>query len=209
DVIEEIDWSVGCVLDALRSAGIAENTLVIFTTDNGPWLIMGDRAGSAGPLREGKASSYEGGQRVPCIAWWPGHVPAGSTCEQLVTALDLFPTAAAFAGVEVPRERPLDGFDVRGILLGQSDAESRYEDFVYARDQAIRVGDWKYRRGPIAPSQRKKIGGKKANRVVEQLFNLAEDVGEKKNLIEQYPEKAAELRARLAARKQLLADDAQ
>src|SRR5690606_21011319 len=102
DVIMEIDWSVGQILKALKETDNDERTLVVFTTDNGPWLSYGNHAGSAGILREGKGTTWEGGQRVPCIMRWPGHVPAETVCDELCTTMDLLPTFAALAGIEIP-----------------------------------------------------------------------------------------------------------
>ena len=143
DVVEELDWSVGQVLDTLRQSDIAERTLVIFTSDNGPWLIMGNQGGSAGLLRDGKGSTWDGGMRVPGIAWWPGRIqPAVS--HEVVTALDVFPTALALAGVAPPSDRIIDGVDLSGLLLKGEPLSSR-PFFYYRGDKlmACRVGDWK------------------------------------------------------------------
>ncbi|MDF7823632.1 sulfatase [Pontiellaceae bacterium B12227] len=182
DVVEEMDWSTGEILKTLREHGLDKNTLVIFTSDNGPWLSKKADGGSSGPLRDGKFSAYEGGCRVPCIAWQPGMVPAGTLCEKQISTLDLFPTWAALAGVEVPSDRPLDGADIRAVLKGDFKKAPEREWFLY-RGNAIRMGDWKY------------VKVKKS----EQLFNLAEDVGEKKNVAKQHPEKTEHLAKRLAA----------
>ncbi len=120
DVVEAIDASTGQILDALHEHGLAEHTLVFFTSDNGPWLIMGERGGSAGLLREGKGSTWEGGMREPGIAWWPGTISAGSVSEALASTLDIFPTACSLAGVPLPTDRPLDGFDLSPVLRSQS-----------------------------------------------------------------------------------------
>src|SRR5690606_26546144 len=120
DVIMEIDWSVGEVLKALDENGLAENTLVVFTTDNGPWLSYGNHAGSAGPLREGKGTCWEGGTRVPCIMRFPGKIPAGTTNDRMVMTIDLLPTIAGLVGAELPG-RKIDGRDVWPILAGNKD----------------------------------------------------------------------------------------
>ncbi|MDQ3580361.1 MAG: sulfatase, partial [Pseudomonadota bacterium] len=117
DVVEEIDWSVGAVLDALRQAGIEENTLVIFMSDNGPWLPFRDHGGSAGPLREGKGTTWEGGVRTPAIFWWPGTVRPGVVTD-IGSGLDVMPTAAALAGALPPSDRTMDGFDLSPVLKG-------------------------------------------------------------------------------------------
>ena len=112
DVVEEIDWSVGQVLDALRREGLDRNTLVFFTSDNGPWLTQGEAGGSAGPLRDGKGSTWEGGMREPGIAWWPGRVPAGVVTHELACTMDLFTTSLKLAGAEIPQDRIIDGLDI-------------------------------------------------------------------------------------------------
>ena len=176
DVIEELDWSVGEVLKTLKENGLAENTLVIFTSDNGPWLQKKDQGGSAGPLRDGKFSAYEGGSRVPCIAWQPGTVPADLICDAQTSTLDILPTFAAFAGTQAPQDREIDGLDIRSVLAGNFD-EAPERDFYLYRGQAIRRGAWKYVK----------------NKKQQQLFDLSSDREEKKNLFKQYAERAQEL----------------
>lgn len=143
DAVEEIDWSTGEILDALQRHGLAERTLVIFTSDNGPWLIMGDQGGSAGLLREGKGSTWEGGMRVPGIAWMPGRIKPGVTT-QLAHTMDLFPTALALAGVKPPADVVLDGLDLAPLLFGAKPLPER-PFFYYRGDQlfACRLGEWK------------------------------------------------------------------
>src|SRR6266850_624350 len=123
DVIEEIDWSVGQVMDALDRTGVAGNTWVIFTSDNGPWLSYGDHAGSAYPLREGKGTCWEGGTREPCIMRWPGKIPAGTESKEMFMSLDLFPTIAKLISAELPRH-PIDGLNVWPIISGQRRAKN-------------------------------------------------------------------------------------
>ena len=156
DVIEEIDFNVGRVLDAVTQMGLADNTYVIFTSDNGPWLIKNkdhadghqpsDHGGSAGPLRSGKVSTFEGGVRVPCIVWGPGRVPAGTTCDSIASTLDILPTLAALAGAEAPTDRVIDGEDVRHVVHGEFDQASPDKAFYYylrVHLQAVRQGKWK------------------------------------------------------------------
>ena len=140
DAVEELDWSVGQVLDTLTKEGIAERTLVFFTSDNGPWLIMGDQGGSAGLLREGKGSTWEGGMRVPGIAWMPGRIRPGVTSE-LAHAMDLFPTSLALAGVPLPTGVTLDGVDLAPLLFERKSLPPR-PFFYYRGDQlfACRLG---------------------------------------------------------------------
>lgn len=143
DVIETIDWSTGEILRTLREKGLADNTLVFFTSDNGPWLSQKMRGGSAGLLRGGKGSTWEGGQRVPGIAWWPGRIKPATT-QAIATNLDYFPTCLALAGVPLPSDRPLDGLDLTPVLDG--DPSGPRTMFPYYRDDepfALRKGPWK------------------------------------------------------------------
>jgi len=143
DVIEEIDWSTGEILAALRRAGLAENTFVFFTSDNGPWLTEGAQGGSAGPLREGKGSTWEGGMRVPGIAWMPGRVRPAVTSEP-ASSLDLYPTALALAGAPSPTGVALDGLDLLPLLVGQRALPERPYFFYRGTELfACRLGEWK------------------------------------------------------------------
>jgi arylsulfatase A-like enzyme len=144
DVVEELDWAVGQVLDAVRATGIEKNTFVFFTSDNGPWLIRGLAGGSAGLLRDGKGSTYEGGMREPGLAWWPGRVPAGSLCHEIASTMDLFVTCAGFAGAKVPADRPIDGVDIAPLLTGTGTVKR--DVYCYYRGTqlfAARLGKWK------------------------------------------------------------------
>jgi arylsulfatase A-like enzyme len=144
DVIEELDWSVGQVLGTLRTEGLDKNTLVIFSSDNGPWLVFNHHGGSAGPLREGKGSTWEGGMRVPGIAWWPGRVPAGVVQREIATTMDVFATCAKLAGAAVPADRAIDGLDISPLLFGTGGVERGA--FFYYRGStlyAARLGHWK------------------------------------------------------------------
>jgi len=144
DVVEELDWSVGQVLDTLRTLGLAKKTLVLFTSDNGPWLIMQLNGGSAGLLRGGKGSTWEGGMREPCVVWWPGKIPPGSTATGLSSTLDILPTCLELAGAELPSDRTLDGVSMVPMLL-RGGASRRKLMFYYrgARLYAVRKGPWK------------------------------------------------------------------
>ncbi len=143
DVVEELDASVGKVLDTLRQEKLAENTLVFFTSDNGPWLIMNQQGGSAGLLREGKGSTWEGGMRVPGIAWWPGKIKP-AVQRTLASTMDLFTTSLKLAGADVPGDRPIDGLDIRPLLFGTGTV-TREAYFYYrgTRLMAARSGDFK------------------------------------------------------------------
>ena len=144
DVIEEIDWSVGQVLDTLRELQLAENTIVWFSSDNGPWLIFNEQGGSAGLLREGKGCTWEGGMREPTVAWWPGTIPNGTVCTELGTTMDIFATGLKLAGADVPADRVIDGVDLSPVLFGTGESP---RDTVYyyrgTRLMAIRHGPWK------------------------------------------------------------------
>jgi arylsulfatase A-like enzyme len=146
DVITEIDWSVGEILATLERLDLDDRTLVAFTSDNGPWLLLGNHGGSAGPFREGKATTFEGGHRVPALFRWPGHIPAGRVTDQLATGLDFLPTFARLGGATVPDDRVIDGYDIWPMLSASSEASSPYTEFFYYRGgqlQAVRSGKWK------------------------------------------------------------------
>jgi arylsulfatase A-like enzyme len=209
DVIEEIDFNVGRILDALDELNLAENTYVLFTSDNGPWLIKNrnhadgslssDHGGSAGPLRSGKVSTFEGGVRVPAILWAPGRVPAGKVCDLIATTMDVMPTFAAIAGAEVPPNRVIDGEDIRHLFHGEFDKanpEKAYFYYLRVHLQAVRQGKWKLhlprdkepvgaapfsRNTHIAPEDR--VGFEKPF-----LVDLENDLGETTNLASEYPE---------------------
>jgi arylsulfatase A len=192
DVVEELDWSVGQVLDAVRAAGVEKNTLVFFTSDNGPWLIMGLAGGSAGLLRDGKGSTWEGGMRVPGIAWWPGRVPAGSVCREVASTMDLFTTCNLLAGATPPADRPLDGMDIRPLLTGAGTVKR--EPYYYYRGStlfAVRAGKWKAhfltQPGYGTP------GPEKHDPPL--LFDLQADPGESHNVAAQHPDVLREITA--------------
>ena len=193
DVVQEIDWSVGQVLDVLRELDLEERTLVFFTSDNGPWLAYDDHGGSAGLLRDGKGTTWEGGMRVPAIAWWPGTVPAGTVRTQVTSNLDIFPTALALAGGELPRDRIIDGRSLLPLLRGESKAEVR-EFFPYYRNDelyAARVGPWK------AHFITRDLAGGATDPVeheIPKLYNLDVDPSEKYNVAEDHPEVIAKIR---------------
>lgn len=137
DVIEEIDWNVGRILQTLQEQGLDEKTMVIFTSDNGPWLVQGLNGGSAGPLREGKGTTWEGGMRVPMIARWPGTIPADTVSFELATTLDFLPTLAAASGADLPSAE-LDGYNILPVLLGQQPSP-RETFFFYRGDEVYAV----------------------------------------------------------------------
>ena len=141
----EIDWSVGRIMETLRRHDLDENTLVIFTSDNGPWLSYGDHAGSARPLREGKGTSFDGGCREPTLMWWPGKIPAGSICQDPAMTIDILPTIAALIGADLP-DHPIDGKNIWPLIVGDDGAKSPHQAyyFYYGKElQAVRMGPWK------------------------------------------------------------------
>ena len=146
DVIMEIDWAVGEILTALQANGLDDNTLVIFSSDNGPWSVFGNHAGSAGPLRESKGTCWEGGIRVPCLMRWPGKIPAGTICREMAGTIDVLPTIAALTGAPLP-EKKIDGKDISPLLRGETGARSPHESLVFYYGnhqlQALRSGKWK------------------------------------------------------------------
>ncbi|MEO1992947.1 MAG: sulfatase [Pirellulales bacterium] len=208
DVIQEIDFNVGRILDALNELDLANNTYVLFTSDNGPWLIKNknqadghlpsDHGGSAGPLRSGKVSTFEGGVRVPMILWGPGRVPAGTTCDVIATTMDVMPTFAALAGAEVPSDRVIDGEDIRHLFHGQfdkADEEKAYFYYLRVHLQAVRQGDWKLH----LPREKEPIGAAPFSRnthiaSVDRvgfdtpfLVDLKNDLGETTNVAAEHP----------------------
>lgn len=191
DVIEELDWSVGEVLKALRAEGLEKKTLVVFSSDNGPWLIYNQHGGSTGPLREGKGSTWEGGFRVPGIAWWPGRIKAGQTEHRMATTMDLFVTCAKLAGAEVPKDREIDGLDISPILFGRGKVER--EPFFYYRGTelyAVRIGMWKAH-FVTQPGYGPEPAVKHDPPL---LFHLGEDVGEKFNVATNQPAVLAQVK---------------
>jgi arylsulfatase A-like enzyme len=187
DVIEEIDWSVGQVLETLRELDIGQDTLVFFTSDNGPWLIFGEQGGSAGLLRDGKGCTWDGGMREPTLAWWPEHVAAGAVCHELASTLDLFATACSLADVRLPVDRVLDSYDLTPLLLGSGKSER--ESFVYYRGyhlMAIRKGPWKMHlmtQAAYGEGSREPV-----THDPPLLFQIEHDPSEKHHVADQHPE---------------------
>lgn len=196
DVIEELDWSIGSILQALREEGLARDTLVLVTSDNGPWLLKGRAGGSAGPLRDGKGSTWEGGVRVPALAWWPGTVPAGRVERRVASTLDVLPTFLALAGRPAPGDRALDGTDIRPLLLGRP-APPHPALFFYGpgnRLQALRDGPWK-----LHLRTNSQLGLRPFEGRLPLLFHLEHDPGETVDLAAEHPEVVARLQALAAA----------
>ena len=175
---------------------LADNTYVIYTTDNGPWLSFKHHGGSAGPLRDGKGTTFEGGQRVPCVMRGPG-IPAGTVCHELTGTIDVLPTVAAITGQPLPKGKRIDGMDVSGLWLGTAERSPR-EEFVHYTSrgevEGIRQGKWKLLvKKPRAP--RDKTQTPKPPQIL--LFDLSEDIGEQNNLAEEHPEIVNRLRERM------------
>ncbi|HEX7140014.1 MAG TPA: sulfatase, partial [Vicinamibacterales bacterium] len=190
DVIEEIDWSTGRVLDALKAAGIDRRTLVVFTSDNGPWLPFGTHGGSAGPLRGGKGTTWEGGVRTPAIFWWPGTVrPAVVT--DIGSAMDLFTTSIKLAGGDVPGDRPIDGLDLRAVLTSAASGPRRLNFYYWNNElRAIRKGDYK---AHFITSGAYGEGEPRREHNPPLLFNLADDPGEHHDIAASHPDIVADL----------------
>ncbi len=201
DVIEEIDWSTGQILDALKAAGVDRRTLVVFTSDNGPWLPFGDHGGSAGPLREGKGTTWEGGVRTPAIFWWPGTVrPAVVT--DIGSAMDLFATAADLSGAAPPADRVLDGVSLRAPLQGTGPSPRRTL-FYYWDDElrAVRKGAYKAHfitSGAYGDGQARQV------RTPPLLFNLADDPGEQRDIAARHPDVLADIQREVDAHRRNL-----
>jgi arylsulfatase A len=197
DVVMEIDWSVGEILAALKRNNLDENTLVLFTSDNGPWLSYGDHAGSAGELREGKMTTWEGGVRMPCVVRWPGHVPPGTVCHEPAMTIDLLPTVAKLAGAQLPSHK-IDGLDIWPLLSGQPGAKSPHEAFYFYWNndlQAVRSGRWKLHFPHSYITLDGKPGGKEGRPVPYAqaqtplaLFDLEIDPGEKTDVADKHPD---------------------
>ncbi|MDN3204133.1 sulfatase family protein [Algoriphagus sediminis] len=192
DVIQEIDWSVGQILNKLEEKGILENTLVIFSSDNGPWLVMEDHGGSAGPLREGKQYTFEGGVRVPTVAMWKGKIAPGQVYEDPASQMDWFPTISAIVGAELPTDREIDGVDISNVLFDNGKRQG--DKFLYYMLNDLRAyqeGDWKIKlpfKGYAGSPGMKAVAAHDTL-----LFNLKSDPGETTNLYSENPEKVAQM----------------
>ena len=204
DACEEIDWSTGEIMAALQKFGLEQDTLVMFMSDNGPWLAYGDHAGSAYPLREGKTTSWEGGTRVPFIARWPGHIPAGVVSSQMAMTIDLMPTIATLTDTKLP-ERKIDGLDIWPLLSGKPGAKNPHEAYFFygvpfgawtgAELESVRSGPWKL----LLPHTYRTLGGGpggtggipvkyKPRPITEpELYNVESDMCEAKNVAADNP----------------------
>ncbi|QDV72830.1 sulfatase [Botrimarina mediterranea] len=214
DVVMELDWSVGEILAALERGGVGDDTLVVFTSDNGPWINFGEHAGSAGPLREGKGTMWEGGYREPCVMRWPARIPAGTRCDEFATTMDLLPTIAGMIGAELP-ERKIDGKDILPVMTG--DAPSPHEVFYCYYDRqlrAVRDARWKL----VLPHQYRTLAGRSGgkdgfpveyeqSRAGLELYDLKNDVGETTNVAAEHPEIVARLQGHAEQARRELGDE--
>ena len=201
DVIMEIDWSVGQITKALRTHGLEDNTLVIFASDNGPWLNFGNHGGNAKPLREGKGTMWDGGARVPCIMRWPGHIRPGSTCTKMAATIDILPTIAAIAEAEPP-EKKIDGVNILPLMTGDKSADPRDQYYFYYGKglQAVRKGKWKlhfphsYRSYEgVKPGMDGQPGPYAKGHTGLALYDLEKDISESVNVADQHPKIVAQL----------------
>ena len=191
-----IDWAADVLFHELKSLGLDDDTLVIFTSDNGS-RVHGE-GGSNGPLRATKGTTWEGGQRVPCIMRWPGKIPAGKTCSELTLSMDFYPTLAAIGGAEVPTDRIIDGKDIRPLIHGEEGATTPHDSFFYYKRnaiEAVRSGHWK-------------LHIRKDDQEIGELYNLETDIGETSNVFDQHPEIVRGLMAKIDACRQDIGDDA-
>lgn len=201
DVVEELDSTVGRVLETLDRLKLANNTLVIFTSDNGPWLIYGEHGGVTGGLREGKGTSFEGGTRVPCVARWPGHIPPGTVSHEPAMTIDMLPTFASVIDAKIPKDTKIDGHARREFLTGKADTDKPPTPlfFYYGKQlQAVRLGKWKLH-VPHMYIHLEEVGkdgmpGKSVNKRMEQsLFDLIADAQESTDVAAKHPEVVAEI----------------
>ncbi len=188
DWVEELDWSVGRILDTVQSLNLSKNTLIIFTSDNGPWLPKGTNAGTAFPLRGGKGSTWEGGVRVPTLAWWPGQVPKETVSDAVAANFDFLPTLVELAGGGVPKDRIIDGENIAPILFGKAKKTKRNGHYYFNANklEAVRSGPWKLKFAGLNGSNlnTKEIGVVKPSPM---LFNLETDLSEQTDVFDKNP----------------------
>jgi arylsulfatase len=203
DTMMEVDWSVGEILKTLAKHKLENKTLVIFTSDNGPWMNFGKHAGSAGPFREGKGTSWEGGVRVPCIMRWPGHIPAGTECSRMAATMDVLPTLATITGAPLPAHK-IDGVNILPLLMGDPGANPREHLFYYygKQLQAVRQGKWKlhfphgYRSYEgVEPGKDGLPGPYAHGETGLELYDLENDISEKHDVAAKYPDVVERLTA--------------
>lgn len=219
DVMMEVDWSVGEILSAIESIDQQKNTLVIFTSDNGPWLSYGNHAGSAAPLREGKGTQWEGGVREPTVMWWPETIPAGTTCETFCSTIDVLPTIVELTGGKAP-ERKIDGHSIVDLMLDVPGAKSPHESFVgyYGGGQLQTIRNERFKLvfphayrtlGDREPGKDGMPDGYAMTKSGLELYDLDADVSETTNVIEAHPEVVKQLQAAAEVYRQQLGDKLQ
>lgn len=192
DVIEEIDASVGAIRSKLASLDLAKDTFVLFTSDNGPWLTFGDQGGSAGPLRDGKGTTFEGGMRVPAVAVMPGVITAGSVCRDLTSTLDVLPTLVSMAGATLPGDLILDGFDLSATLV-DGQASPRESMFYYRDNRLMAVRHGNHKAHYITQTSYRSDSGKPHTPDVPQLYDLNVDIGEARDIAKKRPDILAKI----------------
>jgi len=197
DLVQEVDWSAGRVLDTLRELGLDERTLVVFSSDNGPWAIKGADGGAASPLRGAKGSTWEGGVRVPTLAWWPGTVPKGTVCKTVAATIDILPTFVTLAGGTVPDTPVIDGRDISGLLTGKTTDAPREAHYIFRnwRLETVRQGPWKLALVPQVECMKSYNDLPEDAKTNPRLYNLDDDIGERVNLADKHPDIVARLQA--------------
>lgn len=217
DVVMEIDWSVGQIVSTLKRLGLDKDTMVLFCSDNGPWLTYGDHAGSAAPLREGKGTTFDGGQREPTILWWPGRIPGGRICREPVSTMDMLPTIARLADAALPHHK-IDGRDIWPVIAGEPGAKGPREALYYYQGwalEAVRSGKWKlhfphgYRTLAGRPGGADGIPAKYEQAKTDlALYDLENDISEQHNVADQHPDVVERLQKLADAMRQDLGDSA-
>jgi arylsulfatase A-like enzyme len=217
DVMMEVDWSIGQIMKALEQNNLDKNTLIIFTSDNGPWLNFGNHAGTTAGLREGKGTSWDGGQRVPCIMRWNGVIPAGEICNKIVCAMDILPTLASITGAPLPQNR-IDGVNILALLLGDKTSSPRSNFYYYYQQNSLEGVQKDYWKLVLPHKGISYVGvepgkdgwpGKTVSVTISEaeLYDLRRDPGENYNVALTYPEKVKELQSVADVARQDLGDD--
>jgi arylsulfatase A-like enzyme len=217
DVMMEVDWSIGEIMKAVERNGLDNNTLIIFTSDNGPWLRFGNHAGTTGGLREGKGTSWEGGQRVPCIMRWPGTIPQGEICNKLASSIDILPTLAEITGASLP-EKKIDGVSILPLLMGDKTASPRHNFYYYYNQNSLEGVQKDYWKLVLPHTSLSYIGVEPGNNgwmgkagtytvTATELYDLRRDPGERYDVAGLYPEVVKELQVLVNEARADLGDD--
>lgn len=211
DAVEEIDWSVGEIVKTLKENKLDDRTLVIFLSDNGPWIVRGENGGSAFPLRNGKTSSYEGGFRVPCVMWGPGILKnPGRVSDEILSSIDFLPTFASLAGIDFQPKKTIDGHDATALITGEPNAKSPWPHFYYyfgTELHAVRENQYKFRAQNILQNEdiyRRDDFARVPMPAV--LYDLSRDLGEQKSVLKDHPQIEKHLESLLAEERQILGD---